>query len=89
MNNNEEDNLSRYLRQMELQGANQNKGEIKSNNRQVDQNAEVWRYLVSNDGSLVFDHNHSVDYVELRESMDYLYKVLDFIYDIVDYYLSS
>lgn len=59
------DNFNRYsfnginfnkIRNMlqELQEANQKKEEIKNNVRQIDQNAEVWRYLIKLDDSLYF-----------------------------------
>lgn len=66
----------------ELQKANQQNEEVIKNNKQVDDNAEVWRYLMSTDGELFFKCSHSVDYVCLRESMNY-------IYHIIDEYLSS
>lgn len=73
---------------IELQEANQHQNEIKKNNRQADYNAEVWRYLISND-ELFFTSSHSIDYVNLQESIHYIYDVLDFIYSIVDDYLST
>lgn len=73
----------------ELQEANQFQAEINPNIKQVDQNAEVWRYLISTDDSLFFTYGHSIDYLELKGSMNYIYEVLDYIYTIVDEYLSS
>lgn len=73
----------------ELQEANQIKGEVNPCIKQVDQNAEVWRYLMDNDDSLFFSYGHSVDYMQIKKSMDYLYEILDFIYHITDEYLSS
>ena len=63
--------------------------EINPQNKQADQNAEVWRYLISTDEQLYFKFSHSVDYIVLKEGMNYIYEVLDFIYHIVDEYLSS
>lgn len=79
------------IRQMlqELQEANQQKKEIKDNIRQVDQNAEVWRYLIRMDDSLYFSCGHSIDFQVLKESIDHIYEVLDFIYHIIDEYLTS
>ena len=73
----------------ELQEANQNNDEVNPKIKQVDQNAEVWRYLMSADSELFFKFSHSIDYVNLKESINYIYEVLDFIYHIVDKYLSS
>jgi len=73
----------------ELQEANQRKEEIKNNVRQVDQNAEVWRYLIRMDDSLYFTCGHSIDYIVLKNGINHIYEVLDFIYHIVDEYLSS
>lgn len=73
----------------ELQEANQVEGEINSCIKQVDQNAEVWRYLMDNDNSLFFSYEHSVDYMQIKKSMNYIYEILDCIYHITDEYLSS
>ena len=73
----------------ELQEANQRAEEVKTTAKQIDQNAEVWRYLISTDGELFFRYSHSIDYVSIKESINYLYEVLDFLYHIIDEYLSS
>lgn len=73
----------------ELQEANQIDDEVNPQNKQADQNAEVWRYLISTDEQLYFKFSHSIDYIVLKEGMNYIYDVLDFIYHIVDEYLSS
>ena len=73
----------------ELQEANQKRDEIKNNVRQVDQNAEVWRYLIRMDDSLFFTCGHSIDYTVLKDGINHIYEVLDFVYHIVDEYLSS
>lgn len=77
----------------ELQMASQTPSESSPQNKQVDQKAEVWRYLMSknknHEESLYFTCDHFIDYVELRKSIDYVYKVLDFIYEIVDDYFSD
>ncbi len=36
-----------------------------------------------------FSCSHSVDYVVLQEGFNYLYETFDYIYHIVDEYLSS
>lgn len=74
---------------VELQRANQLSEEIRNNNSQLDQNADVWRYLISTDNQLYFKCSHSVDYINLRKTMDYMYSILDYIYDRVSDYLSS
>ena len=73
----------------ELQEANQKDVEINPDKRQVDQNAEVWRYLISTDENLFFIQGHSIDYLVLKDSIGQIYEVLDYIYYIVDEYLSS
>ena len=59
------------------------------NKKQIDQKAEVWRYMISNDEKLFFSLGHSIDYLVLKEGIGYIYDVLDYIYHIVDQYLSS
>lgn len=71
----------------ELQEASQIKSEILPNNKQIDDKAEVWRYLMSVEGELFFQCSHSIDYVCLKESIDYIYIRLDYIYDILNYHL--
>lgn len=73
----------------ELQEANQRDIEIDPAKKQVDQNAEVWRYLISTDENLFFTKGHSIDYLVLKEGISHIYDVLDYIYHIVDEYLSS
>ena len=73
----------------ELQEANQNPGEVAPNQRQIDQNAEVWRYLINTDDNLFFTCSHAIDYLVLKNGIDYLYDVLDRIYFIINEYLSS
>lgn len=83
-------NLNEIQRMLqELQEANQKKEEIKDNNRQMDQNAQVWRYLMRVDDSLFFSKWHFIDYMVLKNSINYMYEVFDFIYHIIDEYLSS
>lgn len=73
----------------ELQEANQRDIEIDPAKKQADQNAEVWRYLISTDENLFFSKGHSIDYLVLKDGISYIYEVLDYIYHIVDEYLSS
>lgn len=72
-----------------LQEANQRDIEVNSAKKQVDQNAEVWRYLISTDEDLFFTQGHSIDYLVLKDGINHIYEVLDYIYHIVDEYLSS
>ena len=44
---------------------------------------------MSIDGELFFKYSHSIDYVSLKESMNYMYETLDFIYVIIDDCFSS
>lgn len=73
----------------ELQEANQKELEVNPENKQVDQKAEVWRYLISTDENLFFTKSHSIDYLVLKAGISHIYEVLDYIYYIVDEYLSS
>lgn len=73
----------------ELQEANQRGAEVNPNKKQIDQKAEVWRYMISNDEKLFFSLGHSIDYLVLKEGIGYIYDVLDYIYLIVDQSLSS
>jgi hypothetical protein len=56
---------------------------------QMDTKADVFRYLMKTDGVLYFTESKFVDYVNLRDSMNYIYEVLDYIFTITDEYLSS
>lgn len=65
-------NLQEIRRMLqELQEANQKRDEIKNNVRQVDQNAEVWRYLIRMDDSLYFTCGHSIDYTILKDGINH------------------
>ena len=82
----------------ELQEANQTPTESNPQTKQVDQKAEVWRYLMAKEDKaieeekkerLFFTSDHFIDYIELKKTIDDIYNALDFIYDIVDDYFSS
>lgn len=73
----------------ELQEANQKETEAMPSKKQVDQKAEVWRYLISRDEDLFFTQTHFVDYYALKEGVDYIYQTLGYIYYIMDEYLSG
>ncbi|MBG0764292.1 MAG: hypothetical protein H0S78_05285 [Tissierellales bacterium] len=74
----------------EIQEADQREFERKNpSEKQTDQNADVWRYLISTDNDLYFTNGHSIDYPSLKEGVSYLYEVLDFLYHITDEYLTS
>ena len=72
----------------EIQEANQYSEEINPSNKQIDQNAEVWRYLISTDENLFFSCGHTIDYTVLRDSINHIYEILTYLYDVVDEYLS-
>ncbi len=55
----------------------------------VDNKADVWRYLMSKDAELYFTEWQFVDYIVIKDTINYLYEVLDYLYFIVDEYLSS
>lgn len=54
-----------------------------------DTQSDVFRYLVDKKGKLHFTDGEFIDYPNLKESMNYLFDVLDYIYTAVDEYLSS
>ncbi|NFB58045.1 hypothetical protein EXM89_19165 [Clostridium botulinum] len=54
-----------------------------------DSKADVWRYLMNKEGSLYFTKWEFMDYINLRETMDYLYNQLDAMYFMVDDILSE
>lgn len=54
----------------------------------ADCKADVWRYLMSKDTELYFTEWKFVDYTILKETINYLYDVLEYVYFIVDEYLS-
>ncbi len=67
-------------------------GEIRSLIKElqgIDSKADVWRYLMSKDTELYFTEWKFVDYTILKETINYLYDVLEYVYFIVDEYLSS
>jgi hypothetical protein len=57
--------------------------------QQVDKQSDVWRYLVNKNGQLYFNQNTTVDYNNLKNTMDELYVKFDFIYTVISEYLSS
>ena len=44
---------------------------------------------MSADDTLFFTKGHSIDYLVLKDGIGYVYDVLDYIYHIVNEYLSS
>lgn len=55
----------------------------------IDEQSDAFRYLIDKNGDLYFEKYKFIDYPNLKESMNYLYEVLDFIHTVVDEYLSS
>lgn len=53
-----------------------------------DKMADIWRYALSKDEQLYFNKNHSIDYYALRDGVDELYKMLDYMYNLIDNFLS-
>ncbi len=45
--------------------------------------------MISNDEKMFFSLGYAIDYLVLKEGIGYIYDVLDYIYHIVDQYLSS
>ena len=55
----------------------------------IDLQADTFRYLMDKDAELYFKDSKFIDYPNLKESMNYLYEVFDYMNFIVDEYLSS
>ena len=55
----------------------------------VDKKSDVWRYLIDNNQTLVFTDGEHIDYVNLRNVFDEVFKKLDYLYQIVSEYLSD
>lgn len=72
----------------ELQGANRRSAD-RTECQQNDAKADVWRYLISNDGKLYFKKGHWVHYPTLKKSINELYDMLDNLYKVVDRFLSG
>lgn len=51
-----------------------------------DKNADVFRYLMNKEGVLYFTKSEYVDYDNLKMSMNYLYDILDMLYNAIDEY---
>ena len=73
----------------ELQKKKQKGVEVNPSRKQVDQQAAVWRYLMTTDSELFFSCSHSIDYTAVKEAFNFLYDVLDYIYIMTDECLSS
>lgn len=52
-----------------------------------DSKGDVWRYLINTEGSLYFTEWDFIDYKNLKESINYIYDILDELYYRVDYIL--
>lgn len=57
--------------------------------QKFDKESDVWRYLVDKKGNLYITKSTYIDYHKLKASMDELYSIFDFLYGVIDEYLSS
>lgn len=51
----------------------------------TDKNGDVWRYLINKKGNLYFNECKFIDYPNLKETINYIYSFLDYIYDAIYY----
>lgn len=72
----------------ELQGANRSASERRAYD-QDDRKADVWRYLMGNRQQLYFGENHWIHYPALKAGVNELYCMLDYLYYIIDRFLSG
>ncbi len=54
-----------------------------------DSKSDVFRYMVDKDGKTFFTQNRYIEYKNLKTLMDEIYRNLDFIYEVIDEYLSN
>ncbi|WP_083258704.1 hypothetical protein [Cellulosilyticum sp. I15G10I2] len=54
-----------------------------------DNKADVFRYLLDKEGELYFTDSKYIDYPNLKESMECIYDVLEYLYMVTDEYLSN
>ena len=54
----------------------------------VDKQSDVWRYLIDKNQTLFFTNSKYIDYVNLRNVFDDVFKELDYLYLAVSEYLS-
>ena len=57
--------------------------------QKFDVKADVFRYMVDRNGNTYFDNNQYIIYTDLKTLMNEIYQVLDFIYEVMDEYLSN
>ncbi len=61
--------------------------ELQKSDVDDDSQAEVYRYLINKDKKLYFTESKTIDYLNLKEALNYIYDYLDFIYDMISDYL--
>lgn len=72
----------------ELQNAGRDECE-KLEHDKADTQADIWRYLISPDGELYFSKGHWIHYPTLKVAINELYEMLDYLYMVVDEFLSA
>ena len=61
--------------------------ELQKTDTSDDSKADVYRYLINKEGKLYFSESKTIDYINLKEALNYIYDYLDYIYDMVSDYL--
>lgn len=61
--------------------------ELQKTETSDDSKADVYRYLINKEGKLYFTESKTIDYLNLKEALNYIYDYLDYIYDMVSDYL--
>lgn len=61
--------------------------ELQKTETSDDSKADVYRYLINKEGKLYFTKSKTIDYLNLKEALNYIYDYLDYIYDMVSDYL--
>jgi len=50
----------------------------------VDKKGDVFRYLIDKNDNLYFTSQEFIDYINLKENINYLYETLDYIYNVIE-----
>jgi HEPN domain-containing protein len=55
----------------------------------IDKKSDVFRYMIDNNGKPYMNKNIFINYLNLRKVMEELYSIFDYMYEIIDEYLSG
>lgn len=85
--------IKRYKKnfhQFSMEGINFNKiTGVFSELQRFDNNSDVFRYMVDKKAKTYFNNTKYIDYKDLRTLMNEIFNVLDFLYEVIDDYLSG